>query len=568
MIKTKKLKNGILILLLVGLLLLKIRVNTGISTQVTHIEKLWTEDKLNSAGLWNLTGFPIFINNTDVNYNWTKVSDTYDWCNGSGSWKDPYIIENILIDGLSSSNCIEIINSNVSFIIRNCTLFNSGPSRAGIRLSNVNNSRITSNIHIYNNEFGIFYYGGCYNNTIENNSVSNNVEDGIKLENYCNFNMISHNELGNNEDGIGLYNNCANNTIVNNYMHDNKYNGLILRDSCINNSIIFNDLIDNDDANILLRYGCNENLIEGNYIVHAPFDGIYLDDCDYNIIRNNTILDNYSLSLYPSGIDIDSHSDFNFIVNNTIHNIRKNGIYFEWYSDNNIVINNTISQCDRGIWSIQSSSYLNITQNIFRNCEVGIFLNSGTDNSIIYNNQLINQYNAFDYGNNQWDYNGIGNYWNDYSGIDDNDDGIGDTPHLIENAIDYFPIWWDPPEFNIMSPINLTVFTDTYPNYTISIVHGIIDTIWYQINQSESYYISNLSGSINIELWNSFNDGLLILTFYINDSKGYISSKSVSVIKDNIEEPNLPAIPGYNVCLLLMLVGIISVVLLRKRLKS
>jgi hypothetical protein len=59
-----------------------------------------------------------------------------------------------------------------------------------------------------------------------------------------------------------------------------------------------------------------------------------------------------------------------------------------------------------------------------------------------------------DNASNQWNstapinytYNGqnfsslYGNYWSDYAGYDNNNDGIGDTPYISGNVIDYYPI--------------------------------------------------------------------------------------------------------------------------------
>jgi hypothetical protein len=85
------------------------------------------EPKLKRAGYWNLTGNPIYIDDlaTGVGaHNWTWA-ETQPWCSGSGSWTEPYVIENVTIDGQSSDSCIEIRNSDAYFIVRNCSLYNS-----------------------------------------------------------------------------------------------------------------------------------------------------------------------------------------------------------------------------------------------------------------------------------------------------------------------------------------------------------------------------------------------------------------------------------------------------------
>ncbi|GAG66746.1 unnamed protein product, partial [marine sediment metagenome] len=53
---------------------------------------------------------------------------------------------------------------------------------------------------------------------------------------------------------------------------------------------------------------------------------------------------------------------------------------------------------------------------------------------------------------NTWDNGSIGNYWGNYTGVDLNDDGIGDTPYVVSvwmpapgqtGSIDNYPIWDD-----------------------------------------------------------------------------------------------------------------------------
>ncbi len=34
----------------------------------------------------------------------------------------------------------------------------------------------------------------------------------------------------------------------------------------------------------------------------------------------------------------------------------------------------------------------------------------------------------------------MGNYWDDHSGTDANNDGIGDTPHIVDGENDNYPL--------------------------------------------------------------------------------------------------------------------------------
>jgi len=47
-------------------------------------------------------------------------------CTGNGTYSEPYIIEDLVIDGGGSGSCISIENSDVYFKIDNCSVYNSG----------------------------------------------------------------------------------------------------------------------------------------------------------------------------------------------------------------------------------------------------------------------------------------------------------------------------------------------------------------------------------------------------------------------------------------------------------
>ncbi|MHA1766223.1 MAG: right-handed parallel beta-helix repeat-containing protein, partial [Promethearchaeota archaeon] len=147
---------------------------------------------------------------------------------GSGTYADPYIIENYEIDA-NSANGIYIGNTNAYLIIRNCTVENGRSNYyGGIYLNNSLNVRIENN-SLYNNGEGISLWDSS-NNTLSGNTANNNGE-GISLWDSSN-NTLSGNTVNNNYIGIGLYS-SSNNTFSGNTMIND---GIIVNDG-FNNSI-------------------------------------------------------------------------------------------------------------------------------------------------------------------------------------------------------------------------------------------------------------------------------------------------------------------------------------------
>ncbi len=101
---------------------------------------------------------------------------------------------------------------------------------------------------------------------------------------------------------------------------------------------------------------------------------------------------------------------------------------------NNFIIRNS------GDSSVDSGIEINSDFNIINDTEItdnkiGIKITDSSNKNIIYHNNFIsNDQNALDIGMfNQWDddYPSGGNYWDDYTGTDSNQDGIGDSPYSI-----------------------------------------------------------------------------------------------------------------------------------------
>ena len=119
------------------------------------------------------------------------------------------------------------------------------------------------------------------------------------------------------------------------------------------------------------------------------------------------------------------------ISNNYIKN-GGHGIYLK-SSNSNDILDNVIENNNVGVY-LSNSDYNTIKDNDIKNNNAnGIFLNSQSTGNTIYLNDFSDNMdsNAKDYGTNNWDYNMQGNYWDDYNGVDENNDDIGDTPYII-----------------------------------------------------------------------------------------------------------------------------------------
>ncbi|MFX1503824.1 MAG: nitrous oxide reductase family maturation protein NosD [Promethearchaeota archaeon] len=206
------------ILAILGLWVLFLSVN---SYQIDMNSSDNDNSNLKTATYWKLTGSTILIDDSNSSRDWAYTEANYDWCSGSGTIGDPYVIENVTIDGQYSRSCIEIRNSNVHFEIRNCTLYHGGyylsifDPDAGIRLDHVTNGVLVNNNCSYNIYDGIhlFYSSGI---TVSENTLNNNFK-GIDLVDSDN-NDISGNIIKNSIE-YGIYIEWSDsNTIYNNNM--------------------------------------------------------------------------------------------------------------------------------------------------------------------------------------------------------------------------------------------------------------------------------------------------------------------------------------------------------------
>ncbi|MBD3255437.1 MAG: hypothetical protein GF383_10110 [Candidatus Lokiarchaeota archaeon] len=357
--KIRRLELGLLGLVLIFLLSLSFNNHPTRDSKGIDIN---SDQNLNikPSDYWEMTS-PIYIDDSNPSMNWSLTNSSNFWCNGAGTWEDPYIIENITIDGGNNNTGITVANSSVYFLIRNCTIINTGSlaEDSGIKLINVNNSGIIGNTFSDFNQIGIYLKDSCMNNTIYNNSLfeedPNKSLYGIYLNEKCSNNTIKNNNLqginrlgGYDAGAIHLKNNCNDNQIINNLVNRSKH-GISLNNSCDKNTLFNNSLISNSENGIYLYSHCDKNIIYNNTIdfnKNGIEFGILSDNNNYLEVHNNKLHNNseYGISisnsryskiwkneLYNCGFRIESsnityHRDLLLSINNTVNG--KNVYYY------------------------------------------------------------------------------------------------------------------------------------------------------------------------------------------------------------------------------------------------
>jgi parallel beta-helix repeat protein len=214
-----------------------------------------------------------------------------------------------------------------------------------------------------------------------------------------------------------------------------------------------------------------------DYILNVTISNVCITDGERGIIMrsaNNSTIANNTISNVGTGLSVDVYSTGNIITGNNLTSINGNAIWV-WTTNNKIVGNYIKANSGSGIrfsdWSGNTVTGNHIENNsIGVACWAGNPIPAGLVNLIYYNNfinntlQFLNE--AIFKANssellypalvNVWDNGTVGNYWSDYNGTDADDDGVGDTPYLID---DHYPLEGanDTDNYPLMNPIEIAV---------------------------------------------------------------------------------------------------------------
>jgi len=353
------------------------------------------------------------------------------------------IIENKIIansDGIYVTDFGDFKSSN-NIISDNNIEENGG----GIHLRSSKNT-LRNNIMI-NNQRSYYAYGAAADNDVD---VSNTV-DGKPVYYWI---KESDKTVPLDAGYIALIN-CTGITVRNQRLSRNGQ-GILL--AYTTNSKITQNNVQNSGAGISLFQSSNNDILENN-IIENVID-IELDSSSDNLVSKNNIdakeiMNSFAIALTHSsnnrifgnmisnhwhGIKLFRNSDYNNVSRNSVTATSSYSISIQWSHHNRISENHlTASAAEEpfhayGI-AVMRSSYNTVSGNNITHSNIGLGLTGSSNNSIFHNNFMNNdeQVESID-STNSWD-DGLpsgGNYWSNYVGVDENNDGIGDISFTID----------------------------------------------------------------------------------------------------------------------------------------
>lgn len=371
-------------------------------------------------------------------------------------------------------------SSDWSVIVDNTAM---GNGRSGIYLaSSSSRNLLANNTPSWNNISGI-YLSFSSSNLIRNNLISFNEYEGITLSASIDTRVIENTMEGNgivlegeqleywnthfidtsntiNGKPVRYWRNVTGGTVP-------LGAGQVILANCTGVTVR-NQNVSNGSSGIQLGFS-PDNVITGNTAFQNRWSGILL-----HVSNNVTVYDN-AISANSYGIEA-YRSRHNNIRDNVILD-SDTGIYL-YYSDNNSITGNAVSNSSYvgillsgsvgnlfsgnivclndyyGFVLFLSDKNMIAYNNVSWNNDTGILLSASVNNLVHHNDIMNNTLQASDNNaTNQWDdgYPSGGNYWSNYTGIDNcsgpnqdicpDPDHIGDTPYVIDaDSQDRYPL--------------------------------------------------------------------------------------------------------------------------------
>jgi parallel beta-helix repeat protein len=447
-------------------------------------------------------------------------------------------IVNNTVTGASREGIV-LLNSQGNAIVNN-TLTRNGD---GVHLVSSNNNAIINNVVSDNFGCGISLESSA-NNCLEGNRLSANHNKGVLLID-SNDNVIESNAISLSNDDGGFLQRSHGNILAKNVMFGNYHCGFCLVDSS-NNSLSEN-VLDGNWWHGLEFYHSNENKVVNNIEINNKNVGVFLFSSGNNFLRNNTMTSN-SFNFRVSGEaledflnDVDCSNSVDgkklyYLVNESGLRVPSDAGYVAVVNSSDVLVSDLSLSCNgQGVLFAYTSNscvtWVNASDNLYGvhlfhaennriefsamlNNTFGFFVQNSSDNMFFCNdvfhslkgvvvmqsqgnsffrNNFVNNTHPVDIfqSSSFWDSGFEGNYWDVYSGIDADSDGIGDVPFVLdENNCDNRPLM----RFYVPGDVNHDGVVDSFDA-------GLVGRAWLSVCGELGYdYCAdlNMDGLINI----------------------------------------------------------------------
>ena len=370
-----------------------------------------------------------------------------------------------VIDGNKTAEAVTIVSSYTS--LSGFTVQSSDPLIVAMRVENVTHvivvdntitnsflglilSRSSSNTIAHNNISGNTFRNSFANSS--DNILTDNTIDGLSI--WASFNnTLESNVIGSFELSYSVNTKLRNNSIsafgvygdaYSHFVHDiDSSNALLGKPVCY--WVSREDAEVPSDTGYAALVNCM-NITVRDLDLGDNYQGIMMFSTNNSRILNNNV------TRTNDGIWVLSSSN-NTISGNNITANNDIGVGL-WQASNNTVSGNDIADNGIGIY-LYSSSDCTCFDNNVANDRHGIYLYSSFDNRFFHNNFIGNPEQVYSSQSvNVWDEGAPsgGNYWSNYTGVDSDHDGMGDTPYTIDlDNTDNHPLMGMFSDFNATS---------------------------------------------------------------------------------------------------------------------
>lgn len=389
--------------------------------------------------------------------------------------------DNALLDGNTfSGNNVGVILTGSGITLTNNTIYSN--TAHGIYIQGGTNNLVSYNTIRHGGDVSSpVRLNNSDDNTISHNNIESNILRGIIETLASDNNLFDSNNISGHGMGTLLMYVSNNNTISNNTYSVDEAGIMIWGTGNIVSGNTINDTVKQAKTGIYMVYAYNSRITDNKFYNIGNEHGIFMRNSSNNLISGNTATaDTDFFARFSSGLMMFSKCKNNVLYGNSFTNFQRGATLF-YASDNNTIASNTFSTSSQESFVVDDSS----------------------ENVIYRNNFINNTLAAYDNADNNWDHEGYGNYWSEYTGSDVNSDGIGDTPYNVSpNGSDNYPLMTstsidsltlsDP---QVITPTSLSPIESQYiesgDNVTIS--NQTINLGFYHIRNGGSLTLDNVT---------------------------------------------------------------------------